>query len=75
MTSVTGALAGLGEKRDDYARAGIHEHWLIDPEAGSAQCLVLTGDGYAVNASSVGTDPVASVLLEGFAIQPSALFA
>lgn len=65
----------LGEKRDDYARAGIREYWLVDPEAGGAQCLVLAGDAYAAGASAVGPDRFASMLLPGFTIQLSALFA
>ena len=65
----------LGEKREDYARAGIGEYWLIDPDTGTVQCLVLTGDHYDAQASSVGTDRVASTVLAGFAIRPSSLFA
>lgn len=65
----------LGEKREDYARAGIGEYWLIDPETGTVQCLVLAGDHYEAPAPAEGTDRVASTMLEGFAIQPSSLFA
>ena len=64
----------LGEKRNDYAQAGIREYWLVDPEAGSAQCLVLAGDAYAASAYEVGPDRIASVLLPGFTIQLGALF-
>ncbi len=44
----------LVEKREEYARAGIPEYWIVDPEQGQITVLALDGTGYAVHGSSPG---------------------
>ncbi|GAB4163788.1 MAG: hypothetical protein Fur0021_39120 [Candidatus Promineifilaceae bacterium] len=36
-------------KREGYARAGISEYWLVDPDEAVITVLTLTRDGYAVH--------------------------
>ena len=51
-------------KRDDYERAGVAEYWLIDPELGTFQFLVLR-DGRYVEASAA-PERFASTVLPDF---------
>ncbi len=58
----------LIHKRHDYARAGIPEYWIIDPEEKAIIILRLDGDEYVEHGRS-GPDQVAtSHLLPGFDI-------
>lgn len=48
----------LGEKRELYARFGVQEYWLVDPEAKAIVILALTGAHFAPRA--IGDDGVIS---------------
>ncbi|MBI5566214.1 MAG: Uma2 family endonuclease [Chloroflexi bacterium] len=62
-------------KRREYARAGISEYWIVDPQATTITVLTLQGEQYAV-AGSYGRDrQAASVLLAGFEVEVNAAWA
>ena len=55
-------------KRKEYAKAGVAEYWIIDPEA-------RTVDIYEVGKHFTGTDVLTSELFEGFSMPLAELFA
>ena len=59
-------------KRVLYARAGIREYWLIDPQRRSLEILALDGDAYAVASFATGEDQPFSPLLGRlpFSVEP-----
>jgi len=64
----------LEVKRSEYARAGISEYWIVDPEQQMISVLSLNGDVYRV-AGEYGLDQTASsVLLPGFTVAVQAAF-
>ena len=65
----------LEVKREEYAKAGIAEYWIVDPQ--EQRITVLTLDGQTYREHSVfglGTQAT-SVLLPGFAVTVSDVFA
>ena len=64
----------LVEKRADYAEAGIAEYWIADPRDETLTVLVLRGEAYVEHGRYVRGETAASVLLEGFAAEVSAVF-
>ena len=64
----------LVEKRADYAEAGIAEYWIADPRDETLTVLVLRGEAYVGHGRYVRGETAASVLLEGFAAEVSAVF-
>ena len=66
----------LVAKRAAYAAAGIAEYWIVDPETNSVTVLALATDGNYQTAGVYGKEePAASVLLPGFMVDVTALFA
>ena len=65
----------LVEKRDIYARAGIPEYWIVDPELRTITVLVLDGEAYRVHGEFDASATAASVLLTGFSIAVRDVFA
>lgn len=63
------------EKLADYAEAGIAEYWIVDSERQKVIVHRLDGKYYAVHGQFTRGQQATSVLLEGFAIDVSALFA
>jgi Uma2 family endonuclease len=67
----------LVTKRAEYAQAGIQEYWIVDPR--DQTILVLTLDhaanAYAEAGRHAAGDTVRSVLLDGFSIPVSEVFA
>ncbi len=61
-------------KREEYARAGIREYWIIDPETQTVSVLALEGKSYRVHGEFKHGQVAESVLLPGFNIDVSALF-
>lgn len=57
----------LVKKREEYARAGIAEYWIVDPEQRLITVLSLDGSDYAVAGQYRPGSEAASVLLPGFA--------
>lgn len=79
MEVVSGAVSDryrdLIEKREEYARAGIPEYWIVDPEMKRVTVLTLAGDSYAVHGEFGQGEEAASVLLAGFGVGVTAVFA
>ena len=64
----------LVEKRADYAEAGIAEYWIADPRDETLTVLVLREVAYVEHGRYGRGETAASVLLEGFAAEVSAVF-
>ena len=62
------------EKRADYAEAGIPEYWIVDPRDETITVLSLEGEAYAEQGVHTRGGAAASVLLEGFTADVSAVF-
>lgn len=58
----------LVEKRGDYARAGIPEYWIVDPEQGRIIVLALEGAEYVEHGTFARGERATSRLLPGFAV-------
>ena len=65
----------LDTKREEYARAGIPEYWIIDPQLGRILVLRLEGNSYVVHGEFVRGAQATSVLLTGFAVAVSEVLA
>jgi Uma2 family endonuclease len=65
----------LETKRQEYARAGISEYWIVDPEKEVVTVLTLEGETFRVHGDFKKGQTADSVLLEGFELDVSALFA
>ena len=64
----------LVEKRADYAEARIPEYWIADPRDETLTVLVLRGEAYVEHGRYARGEVAASVRLEGFAVEVSAVF-
>jgi len=65
----------LETKRVEYAKSGIGEYWIVDPQEREIHVLSLDGDAYRLH-GKFGIDDVAtSVLLSGFAAVTKDVFA
>jgi Uma2 family endonuclease len=62
-------------KRQNYADAGIREYWIVDPQVQQIIVLSLDGNRYRVHSEFVVGQQASSLLLEGFAVDVSAVFA
>lgn len=56
------------EKRADYARVGISEYWVVDPQQGQMSVLKLEGDRYAEHGVFTKGALATSALLQGFSV-------
>lgn len=63
------------EKRSDYAQAGIAEYWLIDPTRQLITVLQLHAQEYVVSGEFTSGMRATSVLLDGFAVDVTEVFA
>jgi Uma2 family endonuclease len=63
------------EKRAEYAKAGIAEYWIVDPQTESITVLVLEQGVYVVAGEHTAGARAASVLLPGFDVDVAAVFA
>lgn len=64
----------LDTKRVEYARAGIPEYWIVDPQKRCISVLLLQDGVYRPHADSQASDVVRSLLLEGLTIDSAAMF-
>jgi Uma2 family endonuclease len=62
-------------KREEYARAGIPEYWIVDPELGQVTILALEGETYVVHGEFKPGEQATSKLLPGFTIDATAALA
>jgi Uma2 family endonuclease len=65
----------LFTKRALYARAGVREYWLVDPEARTVEVAVLDRDAFHTAQTASGEERVISPLLGGTAFPLTAIFA
>jgi Uma2 family endonuclease len=63
----------LVEKRAEYARAGISEYWIVDPEENRITVLTLDGDRYVEHGVFARGDRATSPLLPGFEVDVTAV--
>ena len=64
----------LVAKPADYAEAGIPEYWIVDPRVETVTVLTLAGGAYVEHGVFHRGDTATSALLEGFAVDVTALF-
>jgi Uma2 family endonuclease len=65
----------LETKREDYARAGIAEYWIVDPQEQRVTVLALDGASYRVHGVFGRGATATSVLLPGFSASVEAILA
>lgn len=65
----------LVDKRRDYAKAGIAEYWIVDPQTERITVLTLENDQYRVHGEFAAGQQADSVLLPGFTADVAAVFA
>lgn len=63
------------DKRQEYARAGIAEYWIVDPQQKLVTVLVLQAEEYHLHAELKPGMQLTSVLLAGFTLPISDIFA
>lgn len=63
------------EKRVDYAKAGIPEYWIVDPQTRRVLILALQGDTYVEHSKAEVEGVAASKLLNGLTVDAKACFA
>ena len=62
-------------KRQEYGRAGIPEHWIVDPESQRVTVLVLEGAAYREHGVFASGEIATSVLLPGLSVAVAEIFA
>lgn len=62
-------------KREEYARAGIPEYWIVDPQKQLITVLELQGNRYRVHGEFTLGQTATSVLLAGFEVAVDEVFA
>jgi Uma2 family endonuclease len=65
----------LKDKRQEYARAGIPEYWIVDPRDETITVLRLEGKKYAVHGEYPQGATASSHLLPGFSVDVTTAFA
>lgn len=65
----------LVEKRDEYARAGISEYWIVDPKEKQITVLRLKGKKYLVHGTFKEGQTANSHLLRGFTVDVASALA
>jgi Uma2 family endonuclease len=61
-------------KMAEYARAGVPEYWLLDPEAETIRVYNLAGDSYALAATAAAGQVARAVTLDGFEVAADTIF-
>ena len=74
ILSPTTAARDRGVKLRTYARFGVKEYWIVDPEARAVEVYLLAQEGYELVRTFQQTDTLTSVLLPEFALPVSAVF-
>lgn len=64
----------LVEKRSLYARAGIAEYWIVDPERQTITILALENDAYRLHGEFGSSSTASSLLLKGFDVKVADVF-
>jgi Uma2 family endonuclease len=61
-------------KRREYAKAGVREYWIVDPEEKTITVLTLAGRSYKVHGVFKPGEDAASKLLKGFKVSVTEVF-
>lgn len=64
----------LETKPREYAKAGVAEYWIVDPQDQEIHVLTLDGDAYRVHGKFGSGDDATSVLLPGFSVDVGRVF-
>lgn len=72
VVSETNRELDLETKREEYARAGIAEYWIVDPAQERITVLRLQGDRYEIHGEFAPGATATSALLKGFTVPVSA---
>jgi len=75
IVSASNRSHDLETKRIEYAQAGIPEYWIVDPEERTISVLILHGEKYAVHGMFGEGQTATSVLLPGFEVNVSEVWA
>lgn len=65
----------LVEKRHDYARAGVAEYWIVDPQQRRIEVLALEGDAYRSHGQFADGQTLTSPMFPGCRVAVSEVFA
>ena len=65
----------LKTKRAEYAKAGIAEYWIVDPQEQEIHVLALDGDAYRLHGRFGINDVATSILLSDFSAAAKDVFA
>jgi Uma2 family endonuclease len=68
-------LRDYEKKLVDYARAGIPEYWIVDPQRATIRVMVLNGGQYDARGEFKSGEQATSQLLAGFEVAVSDVFA
>ncbi len=68
-------MRDLQTKRHEYAQAGIPEYWIVDPRKRKISVLHLEEHAYVVSGDYGPGEQALSVLLSGFGVDVTAVFA
>ncbi len=63
-----------GRKMQMFARYGVPEYWIVDPDEQRIEVHALGSDGYAVAQIATGADEVRSAILPGLTFVASSVF-
>jgi Uma2 family endonuclease len=74
VVSETGRERDLEQKPDEYARAGIPEYWIVDPQEERILVMALEGDSYQVHGHFRRGMEAGSRSLPGFSVSVDAVF-
>ena len=74
VLSPSTAATDRGKKMQLFARYGVREYWLVDPDARTLEVYWLAGDAYLLVQSASDSGAALSTILPGFSVSASALF-
>ncbi|MBI1982887.1 MAG: Uma2 family endonuclease [Acidobacteria bacterium] len=74
ILSPTTAARDRGIKLKAYARFGVREYWIVDPEAQAIELYRLAPEGYELTRTFRHEEELSSPLLPGFALPVGSIF-
>ncbi|MDW8325319.1 MAG: Uma2 family endonuclease [Anaerolineales bacterium] len=75
VLSLSTSQRDLRLKWDLYARSGVREYWVVNPEAATVEVLTLVNGAYQRHVLAQGETPITSQVLSGFSAPVSSVFA